>query len=82
MCLISPLRPCIPVYGRLAAAAGLMEIVLDHKFLMGLAGFPELREGGTPPPTMLDGIMLVTCLILTHGAPLAIVVPRVHLNAN
>ena len=59
-----------------------MEILLDQKCLVGLAGFPELREGGGPPPTMLDGIMLVTCLILTHGAPLAIVVPAVHLNAN
>ena len=50
MCLISPLRACISVYGRLAAAAGLMEIVLDHKFLLGLAGFPELPAGGDPPP--------------------------------
>ena len=82
MCLISPVRACISVYGRLAAAAGLMEIVPDHKFLMGLAGFPELPEGGDPPPTMEHGVMLVTGLIPTHGAPLAIVVSTVHLNAN
>ena len=54
MCLISPVRTCISVYGRLAAAAGLMEIVMDHKFLMGLAGLPELPAGGPPPPTLLD----------------------------
>ena len=55
-----------------------MEILLDQEFLVGLAGFPDLPEGGDPPPTMLDGIMLVTCLTLTHGAPLAIV--AVHGN--
>ena len=60
-----------------------MEIVLDHKFLMGLAGFPELPDPPPhPPSTLLDWIMLVTCLILTHGAPLAIVVLAAHLNAN
>ena len=43
-------------------------IMLDHKFLMGLAGFPELPEGGDPPPTMLDGTMIVFGLTLTYGA--------------
>ena len=48
----------------------------------GSGRFSGAPSGGDPPHTLLDLIMLVTRLILTHGAPLAIVVPKVHLNAN
>ncbi len=43
--------------------------------LLGFGGFPDLAEGGTPP-TIMNGVMLVTCLTLTCGSLPAIVVTQ------